>query len=103
MATCVERHTEADRLVGSGLDVHRGLRARGFTPQALRDRLHGTPDSSIAGESVDTGGEAKTFADTIRETVPGVLGERAEMLVALALVIQESDRFSGSDLLSEAA
>lgn len=37
----------------------------------VRDRLAqeeivGTPDSSIAGEAVDTGGEAQVFADTIR-------------------------------------
>jgi hypothetical protein len=37
------------------------------------------------------------------EIVPGVLGERAEMLGALAVVMRESDRFSGSELLSEAA
>ena len=37
------------------------------------------------------------------EIVPGVLGERAEMLGALALVMRESDRFSGSELMSEAA
>jgi predicted NBD/HSP70 family sugar kinase len=37
------------------------------------------------------------------EIVPGVLGERAEMLGALALVMSESDRFSGSELMSEAA
>ncbi len=37
------------------------------------------------------------------EIVTGVLGERAEMLGALALVMRESDRFSGSELLSEAA
>ena len=37
------------------------------------------------------------------EIVSGVLGERAEMLGALALVMRESDRFSGSELMSEAA
>ena len=45
----------------------------GFVGRAeVSDRLEqeqivGTPDSSIAGETVDTGGEAKTFADTIRK------------------------------------
>lgn len=45
----------------------------GFLGRAdVRDRLEqekivGTPDSSIAGEPVDTGSEAKTFADTIRK------------------------------------
>ena len=38
----------------------------------VRDRLAqeqivGTPDSEIAGDAVDTGGEAQIFADTIRE------------------------------------
>jgi putative Mn2+ efflux pump MntP len=38
----------------------------------VRDRLAqekivGTPDSSIAGQQVDTGSEAQTFADTIRK------------------------------------
>jgi len=37
------------------------------------------------------------------EIVPGMLGERAEMLGALALVMRESHRFSGSELMSEAA
>ena len=37
------------------------------------------------------------------EIVAGVLGDRAEMLGALALVMRESDRFSGSELMSEAA
>ena len=32
-----------------------------------QEQIVGTPDSSIAGETVDTGGEAKTFADTIRK------------------------------------
>lgn len=45
----------------------------GFLGRAeVRDRLEqeqivGTPDSSIAGETVDTGSEARTFADTIRK------------------------------------
>lgn len=37
------------------------------------------------------------------EIVPGVLGERAEMLGALALVMHESDRFTDQNLLREAA
>ncbi|MGH2987403.1 MAG: ROK family protein, partial [Solirubrobacterales bacterium] len=36
------------------------------------------------------------------ELVAGVLGERAEMLGALALVMHESERFSESALLSAA-
>ena len=37
------------------------------------------------------------------EIVPGVLGERAELLGALALVMHESDRFAEAELLNEAA
>jgi hypothetical protein len=37
------------------------------------------------------------------EIVAGVLGERAELLGALALVMHESDRFSSPAALSEAA
>ena len=52
----------------------------------VRDRLAqeeivGTPDSSIAGEPVDTGSEANTFADTIRKHTLEATGGRkhAEM------------------------
>jgi predicted NBD/HSP70 family sugar kinase len=37
------------------------------------------------------------------EIVPGVLGERAELLGALALVMHESDRFAAPELTREAA
>jgi predicted NBD/HSP70 family sugar kinase len=37
------------------------------------------------------------------ELIPGVLGERAEMLGALALVMHESDRFADADLVADAA
>ena len=37
------------------------------------------------------------------EIVAGVLGERAEMLGALALVLRESDRFAGAELVEAAA
>ena len=37
------------------------------------------------------------------EIVAGVLGERAELLGALALVMHESDRFIAPELISEAA
>ena len=37
------------------------------------------------------------------EIVAGVLGERAELLGALALVMHESERFSTPEPLSEAA
>jgi hypothetical protein len=61
--------------VASGLLVALGvaLIAIGLVGRAdVRDRLAqeqivGTPDSEIAGEEVDTGGEATQFADTIRK------------------------------------
>ena len=61
--------------VASGLLVALGvaLIAIGLVGRAdVRDRLAqeqivGTPDSEIAGEDVDTGGEATQFADTIRK------------------------------------
>jgi hypothetical protein len=37
------------------------------------------------------------------ELVPGVLGERAEMLGALALVMHESERFADAELVEAAA
>lgn len=45
------------------------------------EQIVGTPDSSIAGETVDTGSEAKVFADTIRKhTLEATGGETyAEM------------------------
>ena len=45
-----------------------GLIGRGDVRDRLaQEKIVGTPDSSIAGEEVDTGSEAKTFADTIRK------------------------------------
>lgn len=50
-----------------------GMIAAGFLGRGeVRDKLAqeqivGTPDSAIPGEEVDTGGEAKEFADTIRK------------------------------------
>jgi hypothetical protein len=45
-----------------------GLVGRGEVHDRLsQEQIVGTPDSSIAGEEVDTGSEAKAFADTIRK------------------------------------
>lgn len=45
-----------------------GIVGRGEVRDKLaQEAIVGTPDSSIAGEEVDTGAEAKTFADTIRK------------------------------------
>jgi hypothetical protein len=44
-----------------------GFAGRGEVRNRLsQEQIVGTPDSSIAGQAVDTGGEAKTFGDTIR-------------------------------------
>ena len=44
-----------------------GASGRGEVRDRLaQEQIVGTPDSSIAGQEVDTGSEAKTFADTIR-------------------------------------
>jgi hypothetical protein len=45
-----------------------GASGRGEVRDKLaQEQIVGTPDSSIAGQKVDTGSEAKTFADTIRK------------------------------------
>jgi predicted NBD/HSP70 family sugar kinase len=74
------------------------------------------PECVIVGGDLGTVGEALLgpLRDVVRrnaipsavgdlEIVPGVLGERAEMLGALALVLHESERFSDTELFSEAA
>jgi hypothetical protein len=44
-----------------------GFAGRGEVRDRLaQEQIVGTPDSSIAGQSVDTGSEAKAFADTMR-------------------------------------
>jgi predicted NBD/HSP70 family sugar kinase len=66
-------------------------------------------DLSIAGETLlvpmreAVRRNAIPSASEDLEIVPGVLGERAELLGALALVMQESDRFSTPEPLSAAA
>ena len=45
-----------------------GFAGRGEVRDRLaQEQIVGTPDSSIPGQSVDTGSEAKAFADTIRK------------------------------------
>jgi predicted NBD/HSP70 family sugar kinase len=74
------------------------------------------PECVVVGGDLGAAGE--TLLDPLRRTVeriaipsavermeivPGVLGERAELLGALALVMQESDRFATHDAGSRAA
>ena len=45
-----------------------GFAGRGEVQDRLaQEKIVGTPDSSIPGQAVDTGGEAKAFADVIRK------------------------------------
>lgn len=74
------------------------------------------PECVIVGGDMSAAGDVllEPIRDVVRRTaipsavddleiVPGVLGERAEMLGALALVMHESDRFTDQNLLREAA
>jgi predicted NBD/HSP70 family sugar kinase len=105
---CAEGDAAAQRLVGDA------GRAIGVAVANLCNLLN--PQCVIVGGELSTAGDV--LLDPLRETVTrnaipsaaedleivaGVLGERAEMLGALALVMHESERFAGSDLLSEAA
>src|SRR6478735_273525 len=45
-----------------------GVAGRGEVQDRLaQENIVGTPDSSIPGQAVDTGGEAKAFADVMRK------------------------------------
>ena len=105
---CADGDSAARRLVGEA------GRALGVAVANLCNILN--PECVIVGGELSAAGDA--LLDPIREVVgrlaipsavgdleivPGVLGERAEMLGALALVMHEADRFVESDLLREAA
>jgi predicted NBD/HSP70 family sugar kinase len=97
----------AQRLVGDA------GRAIGIAVANLCNLLN--PQCVIVGGDLGAAGETllEPLRDTVRrnaipsavedlEIAAGVLGERAELLGALALVIQEADRFEAAEL-SEAA
>jgi predicted NBD/HSP70 family sugar kinase len=105
---CAAGDAAAQRLVGDA------GRAIGIAVANLCNILN--PECVIVGGDLSAAGEillgplreearrnAIPSAAGNLEIVPGVLGERAEMLGALALVMRESDRFSGTELMSEAA
>jgi predicted NBD/HSP70 family sugar kinase len=105
---CADGDAAAQRLVGDA------GRAIGIAVANLCNILN--PECVIVGGDLSAAGEillgplreearrnAIPSAAGNLEIVPGVLGERAEMLGALALVMRESDRFTGSELMSEAA
>jgi predicted NBD/HSP70 family sugar kinase len=105
---CADGDAAAQRLIGDA------GRAIGIAVANLCNIIN--PECVIVGGDLSAAGE--TLLGPLREEarrnaipsaagnleiVPGVLGERAEMLGALALVMSESDRFSVSELMSEAA
>jgi F0F1-type ATP synthase membrane subunit c/vacuolar-type H+-ATPase subunit K len=48
--------------------VYMGIDGRSYVRDSLaQEKIVGTPDSSIAGQKVDTGSEAKAFAEVMRE------------------------------------
>ncbi len=105
---CADGDAAAQRLVGDA------GRAIGVAVANLCNILN--PECVIVGGDLSAAGEVllAPLREVVRrnavptavgdlEIVTGVLGERAEMLGALALVMHESDRFARSELLSEAA
>lgn len=53
-------------LLGVGMIVAGIIGREDVRDRLAQENIVGTPDSEIAGEEVDTGGEAQQFADTIR-------------------------------------
>jgi predicted NBD/HSP70 family sugar kinase len=105
---CAEGDAAAQRLIGDA------GRAIGVAVANLCNILN--PECVIVGGDLSAAGEvllgplrevvqrnAIPSAVGDLEVVAGVLGERAELLGALALVLRESDRFAGAVPLSEAA
>jgi hypothetical protein len=70
-------------LIGFGIAaIVMGVNGRSEVRTSLaRENIVGTPDSTIAGQKVDTGSEAKAFADVMREHALEATGGRtyAEM------------------------
>jgi predicted NBD/HSP70 family sugar kinase len=105
---CAAGDAAAQRLIGDA------GRAIGVAVANLCNLLN--PECVIVGGDLSAAGEVlleplravvrrnaiPSAVDSL-EVVPGVLGERAELLGALALVMHESDRFYASRLESEAA
>jgi predicted NBD/HSP70 family sugar kinase len=105
---CAGGDAAAQRLIGDA------GRAIGVAVANLCNIIN--PECVIVGGDLSAAGEVllEPMRDVVRrnaipsavedlELVPGVLGERAEMLGALALVMHESERFSESTLLSAPA
>ena len=105
---CAAQDAAAQRLIGDA------GRAIGVAVANLCNLLN--PECVIVGGDLSAAGE--TLLEPLRETVrrnaipsavedleivTGVLGERAELLGALALVMHESDRFMAPELIAQAA
>ena len=105
---CAAQDAAAQRLIGDA------GRAIGIAVANLCNLLN--PECVIVGGDLSMAGE--TLLEPLRETVrrnaipsavedleivAGVLGERAELLGALALVMHESDRFMTPELIAQAA
>ena len=105
---CAAQDAAAQRLIGDA------GRAIGIAVANLCNLLN--PECVIVGGDLSMAGE--TLLEPLRETVrrnaipsavedleiiAGVLGERAELLGALALVMHESDRFMTPELVAQAA
>ncbi len=105
---CAAGDAAAQRLVGDA------GRAIGIAVANLCNLLN--PECVIVGGELSAAGDVllAPMRETVRrnaipsaiddlEIVPGVLGERAELLGALALVMHESERFEAPELIPEAA
>ena len=105
---CAAQDAAAQRLIGDA------GRAIGIAVANLCNLLN--PECVVVGGDLSMAGE--TLLEPLRETVrrnaipsavedleivAGVLGERAELLGALALVMHESDRFMTPELVAQAA
>ena len=103
---CTDGDAAAQRLIG---DAGRAIGVAVANLQHAQQSVLVGGDLSAAGEGsarADARGrssERDSQCITDLEIVGGVLGERAEMLGALALVLRESDRFAGAETLQAAA
>ncbi|MDQ3890248.1 MAG: hypothetical protein M3312_06810 [Actinomycetota bacterium] len=61
-------------LLGVGAIVVGATGVKDVRDNLARERIVGTPDSTIPGQKVDTGGEAKAFADVMRKHTLEITG-----------------------------
>jgi hypothetical protein len=75
-------------IVGIGASVAGVVGRETVRDNLAREQIVGTPDSSIPGQKVDTGAEAKAFADVMRKHTLEATG---------SLTYSQMDRFIGTD------